>query len=376
MSIICEGRQMQGKNILKLVPAIGLIVSLIFGNPVNTVVGAEDIFSDVKTKIGGITEAEKATLQKLFTQSQLIAETEKKAEQTSRDIKKTSEQIESLKKKIEADGTKYEKERESLKQVLQSYQRMGPGSYLEILLQSDSLKDLLMRINTLRDLTNNTGKLMDRIEEDRKLQTQEKTRLSDQLLSVREKQRKLTKALSEANKLKEELEKYLASLSTERSRYEGYLGNLQQAWVGIAPLIAATAGEITDYSKKVSIPPDAFKITFGFFTARITIDDKTINDLLAGDPRLEKIEFSFSPDKVTVEFPNRNLSITGKFVIAEGHILRFEADGGSFYGMALDKDSISDALKDINLEFDLQSQLGGSKLKSVEIMDGYLNVTI
>ena len=351
---------MQGKYILKLIPAVGLILSLILTNPVNTVVGEVDVFSDVKTKIGGITEAEKATLQKLFTQSQLIAETEKKAEQTSRDIKKTSEQIESLKNKIEADGTKYENERESLKQVL----------------ESDSLKDLLMRINTLRDLTNNTGKLMDRIEEDRKLQTQEKTRLSDELESVQEKQRSLTKTLSEEKRLKEELEKYLESLSTERSKYEDYLGNLQQAWDGIAPLIVATAGEITDYSKKVSIPPDAFKITFGFFTARITIDEKTINDLLAGDPKLEKIDFSFSPDKVTVEFPDRNLAITGKFVIADGHILRFEADGGSFYGMTLDKDSISDMLKDVVLEFDLESQLGGSKLKSVDIMDGYLNVTI
>jgi peptidoglycan hydrolase CwlO-like protein len=250
---------MYGKNILKLIPAVGLIVSLIFMIPANIAAGAEDIFSDVKTKIGGITEAEKATLQKLFTQSQLIAETEKKAEQTSRDIKKTSEQVESLKKKIEADGTKYENERESLKQVLQSYQRMGPGSYLEILLESDSLKDLLMRINTLRDLTNNTGKLMDRIEADRKLQTQEKTRLSDELESVQDKQRKLTKTLSEENKLKEELERDLESLSTERSKYEDYLGNLQQAWDGIAPLIMATAGEITDYSKKVSIPPDALK---------------------------------------------------------------------------------------------------------------------
>jgi len=367
---------MHGKYILKLIPAVGLIVSLIFANPVNTVVGEEDIFSDVKVKIGGITDAEKATLQKLFTQKQLIGETEKKAEQTTEDIKKTSGLIESLKKKIEDDGIKYEKERESLKQVLQSYQRMGPGSYLEILLASDSLKDLLTRINTLRDITNNTGELLDRIEEDRQLQSQEKARLSDELLSVQEKQDSLTKTLAEAKKLKADLENYLASLSAERGRYEDYLGNLQQAWDGIAPLVTAAAGEISDYSKKVSIPPDAFKITFGFFTARISIDEKTINDLLAGDPKLEKTEFTFKPGKVTVEFPDKNLTITGKFIIAEDHILRFEADGGSFYGMALDKDAISDVLKDVNLQFDLESQLDGSKLKSVVIMDGYLNITI
>lgn len=367
---------MHVKNILKLIPAIGLIVSLIFAGPVGTVAGAEDMFSDVRSKIDGITETEKATLQRLFTQTQLIEATEKKAEQTAVDIKNKSLQIEDLKKKIENDKIRYDRERESLKLVLQSYQRMGPGSYLEILLKSDSLKDLLMRINTLRDLTNNTGKLLDQIEGDRQLQAQEQAKLNEELLTIQDQQQSLAKTLAEAKKLKEELEKYLASLSDERGRYEEYLSNLQQAWDEMAPLIADTAKEITDYSQKVSIPPDAFKITFGFFTAKISIDDDTINDLLAGDPKLEKILFSFSPDRVTVEFPDKNLSITGKFVIADDYNLRFIADGGSIYGMALDKDAVARALQDVNLEFDLKTQLDGSKLKSVEVLDGYLNITI
>lgn len=367
---------MYGKNIRKLIPAVGLIVSLIFAGPVSTAASKDDIFSDVRVKIDGITETEKATLQKLFTQTQLIGETEKKAEQTADDIKKTSGQIDALKKKIESDQAKYDRERESLKLVLQSYQRMGPGSYLEILLESDSLKDLLMRINTLRDLASNTGKLLYRIEEDRKLQTQEKAKLSAELQSIRDKQRSLDKTLSEAKKLKEDLEKYLASLSDERGRYEEYLGKLQQAWNEMAPLIAGTAREITDYSENMSIPPDAFKITFGFFTASITIDDKTINALLAGDPKLEKTQFSFSPGKVTVNFPDKNLSITGKFVIEDKYSLRFEADGGSIYGMTLDRDAIAGVLKDVDLKFDLETQLDGNELKSVEIMDGYLIITI
>ncbi|HEX2945820.1 MAG TPA: hypothetical protein VHT96_07675 [Clostridia bacterium] len=367
---------MYGKNMLKLIPAIGLIVSLIFMIPVNSAAGGEDIFSDVKARIGGITEAEKATLQKLFTQTQLIAETQTKAEQTEEDIKNTSVKIETLKKKIGDNETRYGKERESLKQVLQSYQRMGAGSYLEILLESDSLKDLLTRINTLRDLTNNTGKLLDQIEEDRRVQSEQKAKLSDELLTIREKQHSLQQTLTEEKKLKADLEKNLASLSDERGRYEEYLGTLQKAWDGIAPLIRETAAEITDYSKKASIPADAFKITFGFFTAKISIDEKTINDLLAGDSKLEKTVFSFKSDMVTVAFPDRQLSITGKFVIKDQHILRFEADGGSIFGMALDKDAIAEVLKDVDLEFDLEPQLNGSKLKSVEIEDGFLNITI
>ncbi len=361
---------------LNRVLAIGIVITLLLTNLVYTFAGEEDIFTDAKVKVDGISAEEKATLEKLFTQTQLIEEMEKRAAQTYENIQKTSGQIESLEKKIEDDKNKYQKECESLKQVLQCYQRMGPGSYLEILLKSNNLADLLMRINTLRDLTDNTGDLLDSIEEDRQLQSQEKAKLSEELLSVKDKQRSLSETLDKGKKLKEDLENYLASLSAKREQYEEYLGDLKQAWNGIAPFISDTAKELLDYSNRLSLPRDALKITLGFLTAKITIEEKTINDLLSSDPKLGKITFTFDSGKVTAEFPDKNLTITGKFVIKDGHSLRFYADGGSFYGMPLNKDAISELLKKDSFEIDLESQLEGNKLKSVDIMDGYLSITI
>lgn len=354
-----------------------LVISFLLATfSVYTVVGQEDLFSEVEEKMAGISEKEKETIQKLFTQAQVIQETEKKVAETSSNIKKAKDQIESLKKIIADAEAAYAKERESLKQVLQCYQRMGPGSNLEIILESDSLSDLLIRINTLRDLTRNTGKLMDRIKQDREKQSQEKAKLSERLAQVQERQQSLAKTLAEEKKLKDDLEKYLSSLAEERGHYQEYLNNLQQALGELKPYFSSTSKELTDFIEKVNLPQDALKISFDFFSIKVSLDDKTINGLLAGNPLLSRMIFSFRPGKVEIQFPDKNLIIAGKFVIVDGHSLKFEADEGSFYGMPLDVNAISELLKDNDLELNLESILEGNTLKAVDIMDGYISLTL
>jgi peptidoglycan hydrolase CwlO-like protein len=341
-----------------------------------TVTGQENLFSETERKMAGISEKEKETLQRLFTQAQVIEETEKKAAETVNEINIAEAQIKNLKKIIADDEAAYEKERESLKQVLQCYQRMGPASSLEIILESESLYDLLMRINTLRDLTRNTGKLLDRITEDRKKQSQEKAKLSEELATVQDKQQNLAQTLAKEKKLKDDLEKYLLSLAEERGHYQEYLNNLQQAWSELKPFISSVSEELSNLLGKVSLPQDALKISFDFFIAKVSIDDKTINGLLAGDPQLCNMTFSFHTGKVEIDFPDKNLALAGKFAIVDGHSLKFEATEGSFFGMPLDKITIAELLKDNNLELNLESQLEGNTLKAIDIMDGYLSLTL
>ncbi|HEX3030237.1 MAG TPA: hypothetical protein VHT34_13290, partial [Clostridia bacterium] len=219
-----------------LILIFSFVISVLFAAfPANTTIGKVDLFSDIKGKVAGISEKEKATLQKLFTQAQTIQETEKKAEEAADDVHKAQLQVDDIRKLIEKDEAAYEKERGSLKQVLQCYQRMGPGSYLEIVLESDDLPDLLMRINILRDLTHNTGELMDRIKQDREKQAKEKVKLSVKLQAVQIKQQRLEQTLQKEYKLKADLQKVLASLADQKGYYQNNLSELQQAWSEVKP---------------------------------------------------------------------------------------------------------------------------------------------
>lgn len=360
---------------LFLVSSLIITLALVFSST-NMIAEQGDPFSEIKDKMSGISQKEKETLQKLFTQEQEIEAMERDEKEIARNIEITKGEIGDLQRTIAGEETAYAKGRENLKQVLQCYQRMGPGSYLEIILKSTDLSDLLKRINTLRDLTRNTGTLLDQITKNKERLSAEKTKLAEKLVLVEDKQEQLVQALTKKKQLKEDMEHYLASLAEERGHYQEYLNSLQLAWGELKPFFSNTAKALSSTIEKDNLPEDALKITYKFLSVKVSIDEKTLNDIIAGDPQLPKMVFSFHPGKVEMKVPDKNLILTGKFVIVDGHSLKFEVEEGSFYGMPLEIGAIKELFQEGYLELNLESKLDGFTLKSVEIMDGYLNLSI
>ncbi|MCR4434835.1 MAG: hypothetical protein QHH06_04790 [Clostridiales bacterium] len=338
--------------------------------------GQADSLSGVKGKVAAISEKEKETIQKLFTQAQEIEQMEKKEREIALAIEKSKGEIEGLQRAIAGEEAAYGKERESLKQVLQCYQRMGPGSYLEIILKSEDLPDLLRRINTLRDLTRNTGELLDQITESRERQSAEKAKLAEKLALVQEEQKHLEQTLAQKKRLKEDMESYLASLKEEREHYQEYLDGLQQAWAEVNSFFSDTVKEFSGFIEKGGLPADALKITYDFPGIKVRIDEKTINDIFAGAPQFHKVVFAFRPGRVEMKLPEENLVLAGKFAVVDGHSLEFKVEEGSFYGMLLEKDFIEELFQGGSLILDFESELNGYTLKSVDVMDGYLSFSI
>jgi len=155
------------------------------------VLGQEGPFAEIREKMASITEAEQQSLETLFVSMQQIEEIEKEEERLTRDILIKNVEIEGLKASLVEQETAYINKKEDLQQVLKSYQRMGTGTYLEILLNSDSLAMLLRRVNVLRDLTRNTGKLMDFLEETQETLVEEKTKLGESIRVLEDKQLQL-----------------------------------------------------------------------------------------------------------------------------------------------------------------------------------------
>ena len=74
-------------------------------------------------------------------------------------------EIERLEELIQRETLNYEEKLNTLEEFLVIYQRMGPSSFIDIILSADSITNLLDRINILRDLAKNSGELLKSIEE-------------------------------------------------------------------------------------------------------------------------------------------------------------------------------------------------------------------
>ncbi|MBS4030216.1 MAG: hypothetical protein KGZ63_02180 [Clostridiales bacterium] len=336
------------------------------------VAGQSKISINIEKKLAGLTDEEKIVLEKLFTLTQEIAEMEKEESRFGLETDKITREIHVLGNLIAAEEIVYEKKQEALKQVFRSYQRMGPSSYLEIILGSDSLAVFLRRLNTLRDLTRNTGELLGLLQESNEKLTAEKTKLAEKLVLLAETQELLKESLLKTKQLKDEKEEYLASLAEEREYYRNQLANMQRAWAELIHFFPEVTKKFSRIIEEANLPPDALKIVITFSGIKASISDNTLNDIIA-DNGLSEMVFGFYPGKVQIAVPDKNLVLSGIFIL-EGETLKFRAQEGSFYGMALQTENLEELFGEAELLLNLKTLVGDNILRSIAILAGRLEL--
>ncbi|RNC28556.1 MAG: hypothetical protein AWM53_01390 [Candidatus Dichloromethanomonas elyunquensis] len=324
----------------------------------------------------GNSEINMETLEKLFTQVQKIEGMQNEQKQLSEDLESLKKEIEVIQKSMADEQIVYSRNKGSLKQFLQTYQKMGPGSYLEIVLESDDLADFLRRISILRDITGNTGELLAQLQNSRNKQSAETVRLSQKFRQIQDKQQGLKDALANEIRFKSELENDLAVLAGEKGNYQESLAEMKQSWNELKPFITETVKEFSRILEEGNIPPGTLKLTASFFSMTGTMSDESLNAIVAGDRRLPQIIFTFHPGEAEVNIPEKHLVLNGTFVIQEGHILQYQAQRGSYYGLPLEKSSIEELFRENDMRIECRSVLGRYALNSVEIGDGYLRFSV
>lgn len=338
--------------------------------------GQEDPFDEIQQNLKGISEEEREVLQTLFLLAQEIEEMKRREGEIGQEIKAIYQEVKSLEDTIAVEESAFERKRDVLEQVLKSYQRKGPGSFLEILLESDNLSVFLRRINTFRDLTRNTGELLTSLEESKGKLSAEKVRLSEKMLFIEGKQQELRVALEKKEQLIESQESYLASLAGKRAYYQEYLTNLQKLFQELGGFFETVAEEFVKVVEEGNIPSDALKTTITFMNITGTIDEKTFNDIIKANPRLPEMTFRFLPGKIEMTIPEKNLLLIGNFAILEGNRIEFAAEEGTFFGMPLEAGALEALIRGIHLILDLKPLIGKNILHAVEILEGKLTLKV
>ena len=336
----------------------------------------DDTITEIQEKLNTISDEEKEILEYLFIQVQEIEELERENMRITEDIEIMKEEIDNLEARIEREEISYEKNLGALEGLLKSYQRMGPGSYLEIIIKSKNLTDFIHRFNILRDLTKNTGDLLTTIEKSKENLIAEKSNLDGKLILLEEKQEALNETLEKKQELVKEKEAYLESLAGDK---ELYLERLEYVSI-IMDEIKIIIGEFTNGFAKIieegDFPADAVKETITLKGVKGTIKEKVFNDIINDYDWLPKVEIKFEPGKIEMKAPEKKLVLSGEFEVVEGQTLRFIPEEGSFMDMPLEKGTIEELFEDGDFTLNFEPLIGKNILKSVEIKEGYMEVLV
>lgn len=327
-------------------------------------------------QLENISLEEKKVMTELFELSSEIERINTEIVKIEVEIKTINDQITEKQKLIAIQATYFETVKTSLADVLRSQQRAGIGSNLEIVLNSKNLKDLLQRLNLLRDLSRNTAALMSRIETVRSQLKSEQQALTDLLLERKLQQAALTAAYDSKSLARNELEAYLESLASEKAYYEDYLQTLDRLWVSFKPLFAKTVRILSEILESGEAPEDTVEVTISMFQARGRITEQKLNAITTLRADLPEIRFKLYKDRVTCEFPNEKVLLSGKFIRLDGKTFEYDVTSGTFYGIPMSSSAVTDLLSKGTLTFDLTKTIGRSTLRSIEHLNGAIELLI
>jgi peptidoglycan hydrolase CwlO-like protein len=298
--------------------------------------------TELEDKLSGISEEEKGVLEELFKLQQEIEGMEQQERDAATEIDKRQLQVQNLENQVLDAQLEYNLQLDILKQVLVDYQRRGPASYLEILLNAKNLSEFLASLNIIKDITHNVKELLTTIEDSKtELQGQRDT-LVEQKFLLEKSREKLQEKLEAKEELQEERESYLASLQENRAFYEEQLDLIAQMWTDCTTLFPEIVKELTEITRAGYFTVEDLNIAYGLFSVQGYISQEVFQRIFTENSKLWETVFLFQEDKVVIEVPDKHLRLVGNFIVEGDMAIRFEVQEGTFYDMPLEATSLQE----------------------------------
>ncbi len=331
---------------------------------------------EMESKLESISGVEKEILQELFTLSQNIEETKRKSLLIDQELYNLNTGVEELRIKAEELQHDYSRQVDVLERLLVHYQRNGPASYLETLLDAKSLTAFLKGMNMVKDISRNTSELLFSIEEGKKQLEADKFKLAEREKEVEEAALQYQLVLEEMIQLKEEQETILDSLAEQRKEFEGELSYIQSMWDEIKLLFKDIILHFNNIIYSGDLTIDMLNLQIKFPKIRGRLYEKDLNEIMNKQTDIPEISFSFHEDYINVEVPEKRLSLKCHFIIEERKSVEAFVDAGSFYGAPLTEGSISELLKDGTLVINFSEVIGFITVESAETFEGYMEFVL
>lgn len=316
-------------------------------------------------KLESIELSERETTEKLFA---LYSEAEyMKSEIGSMEAAIADIQLDIVAKEKEIDDLvdQFETTKDTLKSVLKTRQRMGMGSFFQMVLESRDLNDLLDRLNLIRDLARNSDILLDNIQVQESAISQEKETLQTLKSGLEIKKYDLEEKLSVLRTSIAELEAFLESLSTEKATYEAYLRSIDEVWKSLKPMFSKTVADLNAIIERAEFPEDTIEVSLSLFSAKGYLNEEKFNQVLASKKILPVMSFEFNKEEAVLTLPEYQLELTGFFILTDPQTVSFNVDSGIFYGLPMSDNAIKDLFIDGSFVFNLKTLLGKNEIKEI-----------
>ena len=237
---------------LKILGVVIIIVMLLQGATVmaasninqlnNQKEANQDKIDDAQEKKEEITAEKNKTVKEVEKLDTQISDYETQINDLDTKISDLNNKIDESQKKLEQTQEDYDKKQKLLEERLVAIQESGDTSYLDFILSSDSITDLISNYYLITELTNNDTELLEKIQKQKEEIEQAKTELENSKKELDTSKASKQSVSTQLKTAKEEKNKQVAQLSEDEKKLQEQIDELNQANKSIdSQIIAAQA---------------------------------------------------------------------------------------------------------------------------------------
>lgn len=367
----------KGGDVLKKISIlVAFVVILVFFTNVYSSQLDEASIEEIDRSIVDLNVEELKILDELYIIQQDINDLENQERKIVLEIESVLLLIEDIEENIEEKTYSYNNNLEIMESVLKSYQKNGAYNYLQLILSSNDLPTLLRRINSIRDISRNTSKLLDTLNLEKEELMIQKSNLDENLVILDNTRKELEKTISNKMESKATLEIRLNELMDEKDKYLGYLEELNNRWKVSKPVFEDVITKLVAIVETGDLPEELIETRITLTGVFGRISDNSLNIALKEKNLSSPLQVKFKKDEMTLMLDELKLIINGDLEQIDDQSLRFNMTSGQYMGLKLEKSSLEELFEFGFLELKFSSILGRNKIRTVRINDGYLELNI
>ncbi|NLM06580.1 MAG: hypothetical protein GX219_06650 [Tissierellia bacterium] len=328
---------------------------------------------EIEDKLFEISEEEKKILEDLFLKKQEIDALKVEELKMNEAIGELEKKIEALEIALSLSEDDYQKNLDLMEKVLVSYQMNGSGSFFKMFFSSESLSELLTKLNIFREFSKNTEGLLKAIEKEMANIEKKKEDLQTSLADLGEKKKELDALIAETEEKIKKNEEALAALKGDRAVYEERLKYIDNIMIEFEATLSKFTVEFNKLINEGYFPDSMIEQDISLKGIRGIIKEDEFNDMISKQD-IPAIKLVFGDGFIQIESEEYDMILKGHFEVEDGTRMVFVGEEGTFKGMELRKETIENLLAKGYLDLEFKPLLGKNKIKKVESREGFLDI--
>ncbi len=335
-----------------------------------------DDFHFFQEDIESLSEEEAQIQEELFHLSRELEELYEEKSHLESDIDEIERALSRQRRQLRTQEEAYKSAQDDLGEIFQTLQRLGPVSYLEMLILAETWDEFIHRLDIVRHFVVDAKERMKTFIAEREHLSEQIAQLENTLKEKERLEKKVKDQIQSIEVKYEQQEEILTEIQEKRKEFEARMERIDENWQKARSDIVMTLNRTASLIEQGDFDMDDIEIRGSLFSPRVNIPENKFSDILEEDPELPDLRFNFQEGLIALYYPGNDLNLYLQAISETDTKIELVITRIEFVGFSLPDETIERLNHQVEIIFDFEELLAGYKIEALAFYEEYMELEL